>query len=182
MSTRSTIARKNLDNSFTAIYCHWDGYPSHNGKLLYENYRTIQAVNNLMDLGNLSTLALEIGIRHAFDKPSRWLPEKKGKVGFMEKKNPHYEEYQRKYGNMCVAYGRDRRELQQEAITYQDYDAFQKMLAESWTEWVYIWDVALNKWFYTNKPSATWFKTWDPEQLQNCELTPKAWEEKEKVA
>lgn len=181
MSTRSTIARKNPDNSFTSIYCHYDGYPAGVGKVLYENYRTSKLVNALMDLGNLSILAPEIGIRHAFDKPSRWLPAK-GKIGFMEKVNPRNEEYQNKYGNMCLAYGRDRRELEQDATHYADYDQFQKMLSESWTEWVYVWDVARGKWYFTNNPSATWFKTCDPEQMQNAELTPEAWAEKEKVA
>jgi hypothetical protein len=40
MGTRSTIAIQNADNTVTGIYCHWDGYVEHNGKILNENYTT----------------------------------------------------------------------------------------------------------------------------------------------
>ena len=55
MATRSLIA---LDNGsvFTSIYCHWDGYLSGNGKILLENYTDINEVEELLDLGDLSTL------------------------------------------------------------------------------------------------------------------------------
>ena len=55
MATRSLIGIK-LDNIVKTIYCHWDGYPEHNGKLLVENYSTPAAITELMELGDLSTL------------------------------------------------------------------------------------------------------------------------------
>jgi hypothetical protein len=55
MATRSLIGIK-LDNIVKTIYCHWDGYPEHNGKLLVENYSTPAAITELMLLGDLSTL------------------------------------------------------------------------------------------------------------------------------
>jgi hypothetical protein len=57
MATRSLIGIK-LDNEIVkTIYCHWDGYPSHTGKLLIENYSTPAAITELMELGDLSSLA-----------------------------------------------------------------------------------------------------------------------------
>ena len=56
MATRSLIGIK-LDNIVKTIYCHWDGYPDHNGKLLVENYNTPAAIFDLLELGDLSILA-----------------------------------------------------------------------------------------------------------------------------
>jgi hypothetical protein len=57
MATRSLIGVKLNDNIVKTIYCHWDGYPEHNGKLLVENYTSPASVFELMELGDLSTLA-----------------------------------------------------------------------------------------------------------------------------
>lgn len=32
MSTRSQIAMLSGDDSIKSVYCHWDGYPAHNGR------------------------------------------------------------------------------------------------------------------------------------------------------
>jgi hypothetical protein len=56
MATRSLIGM-NLDNGITkVIYCHWDGYPEHNGQLLVDNYTSPSAVFELMELGDVSSL------------------------------------------------------------------------------------------------------------------------------
>ena len=58
MATRSLIGI-NLNNGITkVIYCHWDGYPENNGKILMENYTSPSAVFDLMELGDLSSLDL----------------------------------------------------------------------------------------------------------------------------
>ena len=57
MATRSLIGIK-LDNEIVkTIYCHWDGYPEHNGKLLIDHYNSPATITELMELGDLSTLA-----------------------------------------------------------------------------------------------------------------------------
>ncbi len=56
MSTRSYICRENEDHTYTGIYCHWDGYPLHHGPILTKNYDTRQKVNELLILGELSSL------------------------------------------------------------------------------------------------------------------------------
>ena len=56
MATRSLIGIK-LDNEIVKIiYCHWDGYPEHNGQLLVDNYTSPSAVFELMELGDVSSL------------------------------------------------------------------------------------------------------------------------------
>ena len=39
MATRSLIA-KQTNEGYKAVYCHWDGYPSHTGAVLVENYNS----------------------------------------------------------------------------------------------------------------------------------------------
>ena len=57
MATRSLIGI-NLNNGITkVIYCHWDGYPEHNGQLLVDHYNSPSAIVELMELGDLSSLA-----------------------------------------------------------------------------------------------------------------------------
>ena len=38
MATRSCIGIKHGD-VIKSVYCHWDGYLDHNGKILLENYK-----------------------------------------------------------------------------------------------------------------------------------------------
>lgn len=61
MATRSMIGKLNDNGTVTAIYCHWDGYLEHNGKLLVENYTDSNKIDKLMELGDLSSLGDEIG-------------------------------------------------------------------------------------------------------------------------
>ena len=57
MATRSFIARYNTDtNDYTAIYCHWDGYPEGVGVTLRDHYTTDTSVQELMALGDISSL------------------------------------------------------------------------------------------------------------------------------
>ena len=55
MATRSTISIE-TSKGIRSVYCHYDGYLGHNGKLLKENYDTEEKVNALIDLGDLSQL------------------------------------------------------------------------------------------------------------------------------
>jgi len=56
MSTRSSITYKNEDGKFVTIYCHYDGYVSHNGVILQEAYDTLDKVKKLVSGGDLSVL------------------------------------------------------------------------------------------------------------------------------
>jgi hypothetical protein len=68
MATRSHIGVRNTDGTIDYIYCHWDGYPEHVGKMLINHYQDMDKVNALMKLGDLSALGKEIGEKHDFDK------------------------------------------------------------------------------------------------------------------
>ena len=73
MSTRSYIGLLLDDGRVEAIYCHGDGYPSHNGFILNNFYCDIEKIKKLILLGDLSSLAEEIGEKHDFDRcPPNW--------------------------------------------------------------------------------------------------------------
>jgi hypothetical protein len=57
MATRSTIALEYADGTVGQIYCHWDGYLDHNGKILQNYYTDPFKVRALLDGGDTSTLA-----------------------------------------------------------------------------------------------------------------------------
>jgi len=109
MGTRSRIGIRNADDTVDSIYCHWDGYPEHNGRLLVEHYTDEAKVRELIALGDLSSLAEEIGVKHPFDTHD--FPggdEAHGKL----------------YGKMCTAYGRDRGETNVDPEHSHSVDAF----------------------------------------------------------
>ena len=56
MATRSYIGKLGPNNTVSYIYCHWDGYPSHNGAILQEHYNTPEQVDALLALGDMSSL------------------------------------------------------------------------------------------------------------------------------
>lgn len=56
MSTRSMIGIQNRDGSIDAIWCHWDGYPSNNGRILLDMYTTAKATKELINQGNRESL------------------------------------------------------------------------------------------------------------------------------
>ena len=66
MGTRSTIALEYADNTVHQVYCHWDGYLDHNGRILFEHYKDPYKLRELMDLGDISSLGREIGEKHPF--------------------------------------------------------------------------------------------------------------------
>ena len=96
MGTRSMIAIQNPYNkTVRAVYCHWDGYLEHNGSLLQKHYSASPKANNLIALGDISSLKAEIGEKHDFSRLDSTLPEA---------------EYEKLYGNMTTFYTRDRGE------------------------------------------------------------------------
>lgn len=61
MGTRSRIGIRLADESILSIYCHFDGYPSFNGRVLREFYNTKEKVAELIDGGNISCLHTNVG-------------------------------------------------------------------------------------------------------------------------
>jgi len=66
MATRSSIAVKH-GNNIKAVYCHWDGYLENVGVILSKYYNSAKA-NNLVALGDISSLGTNIGEPHEFDR------------------------------------------------------------------------------------------------------------------
>ena len=56
MATRSTIAIETKTGTVLQVYCHYDGYLDNNGKILLEHYNTREKVEELIRMGNLSSL------------------------------------------------------------------------------------------------------------------------------
>lgn len=56
MATRSMIGVQRENGTIEAIYCHWDGYPSHHGPILLEAYNGPRKIEGLIAQGDLLTL------------------------------------------------------------------------------------------------------------------------------
>ena len=57
MATRSIIGILHENNTIESIYCHYDGMPSNTGYFLLTYYNTKQKVLDLINKGDLSSLA-----------------------------------------------------------------------------------------------------------------------------
>ena len=87
MSTRSYIAKQIGENQYKTIYCHSDGYLTHNGAMLFDHYSNADKLDELLNLGDISYLAPNI-----YPDPSK----------------PHSFKYDERQDGVIVAYGRDR--------------------------------------------------------------------------
>jgi hypothetical protein len=106
MATRSTIALEFADGTIGQVYCHWDGYLAHNGKMLMEYYSNPFILRDLIDLGSLSSLRPQIGTKHPFS---------------MFEANMTQDEFANLYRDMCTFYERDRGERSADATYFKDY-------------------------------------------------------------
>jgi len=130
MGTRSNIGIVNEDDSVTAIYCHWDGYPSHNGKMLLNRYNDISIVNQLMLLGDLSSLREKL---------------------YPNDSKPHT--FQNQQDDVCVAYGRERSESDVDCKIFKDIGDFEKLANNTDAEYQYLFEVG--RWTY-RKSNGKW--------------------------
>ena len=116
MATRSNIGIVNEDGSVTGIYCHWDGYPEHNGKLLLKHYNNSGIVNELMDLGDLSSLNKNLYCddnNHSFNNP---------------------------VDGVCVAFGRDRGEKNADSKSFTNISEFEKYANRTTADYQYLFN------------------------------------------
>lgn len=66
MSTRSRIGYVENEKYYTA-YCHWDGYPKHNGKILVDSYTDFDKIKELVSNGDFSSLSTDLSGVGYFD-------------------------------------------------------------------------------------------------------------------
>ena len=122
MGTRSRIGVMHGD-IVKSVYCHWDGYLEHNGVILQEHYNSAQA-NQLVALGDLSSLGTQIGEQHPF--------------------SPHFDEGSKvaydaaKEAGYCTFYGRDRGETGTEWKVAHTFSQFLEQVDLCGAEYYYI--------------------------------------------
>ena len=149
MGTRSMIAIQNpYSKDVRAVYCHWDGYLEHNGSLLNKHYSASSKVNNLVALGDLSSLRPEIGVKHLFS--SMELPK--------EEREAHEEAVK----DMCTFYTRDRGEDAPFKV-FPTLKKAESYFEGSWCEYLYVFkykksdDYQSGEWHY-KKIGGRWKK------------------------
>lgn len=113
MGTRSDIIAQLSNGKWARIYCHWDGYLKHNGRILFDHYKTQKKVEQLLSHGDLSSLAPKCN-------------------------KPKGHSFDNRVNGYCVYYGRDRGETGTEA---KIGDTLSEVWPEidTWTEFTYVW-------------------------------------------
>lgn len=121
MSTRSYICQE-TDQGYQCVYCHWDGYPENNGKILLENYKDARKVNDLISQGDMSLLGANI------------VPDKQRSHSFENRQD-----------NVCVFYHRDRKEPWENTKPklIADLNGLRKIFGIA-----YVYIYSNNKWYY----------------------------------
>lgn len=122
MGTRSRIAVMH-GTVCKSVYCHWDGYLEHNGAILQEHYDSTKA-NELIALGDLSSLGTQIGEQHPF--------------------SPHFDEGSKiayeaaKEAGYCTFYARDRGEKGTEWKVAHTFEEFLDQVDACGGEYYYV--------------------------------------------
>jgi len=122
MGTRSRIGVMHGDVC-KSVYCHWDGYLEHNGRILQEHYDSAKA-NHLVALGDLSSLQSQIGEAHAFS--------------YLDLPEDQIQAFKAATANMCTFYGRDRGEEGTEFRSDLTFEAFFERAVGCGAEWYYV--------------------------------------------
>ena len=127
MSTRSHIGIWNEDGTLDVIYCHWDGYPAHNGAVLLHHYQDLDKIRELIALGDISSLAESVKPvegEHTFESPQE---------------------------GVVVAYGRDCHEDGVSTKHFDEFDEYRKLMRSEggYIEYVYLYKVADRKWIWS---------------------------------
>jgi hypothetical protein len=113
MATRSTIAMIAEDGQMVrSVYCHWDGYPDGVGATLREHYTDPAKIQQLLDLGDISSLREDIGEQHDFDSAR----------------------------DVTTFYGRDRGEIGVYALPHMNIDGWLALRKGNGCEYGYLWN------------------------------------------
>ena len=145
MGTRSRIAVMH-GTVCKSVYCHWDGYLENNGRILQEHYDSTKA-NQLVALGDLSSLRPNIGEKHAFSQ-FELTPEQR-------------EQYELDHGDSCTFYGRDRGEAGCEWQVAHTFEEFLEQADGCGAEFYYVMRDGV--WYVGNFYSSTaLYKTLTP--------------------
>ena len=129
MGTRSRIGVMHGDKC-KSVYCHWDGYLSHNGAILQEHYDSAKA-NHLVALGDISSLGKHIGEAHPFSKFD------------INKDDPDFDKLialteLAEDNGWTTFYARDRGEKDVDFKVSHDFDEFLELVDNCGAEYFYI--------------------------------------------
>jgi hypothetical protein len=128
MSTRSAIGIKNNDGFITGVYCHFDGYLEHNGRILKEYYNDKNKVEELLSYGDMSSLKENI------------IPN--------DDEEHNFENKQR---NVCIFYHRDRGEAWEDTAPLR-FDTEKEFTDYyDWSAYYYLFDNG--QWYWKTKNS-----------------------------
>jgi len=127
MATRSRIGVMH-GTICKSVYCHWDGYPEHNGAMLQKHYNNSVKANHLVALGDISGLGSEIGEKHPFSQLD--LPE----------------DQRVDYSSWTTFYGRDREEENTEFKISTTFADFLEECKNCGAEYYYIMENG--KWYF----------------------------------
>ena len=130
MSTRSFIVKENSDGNLRAVYAHWDGYPTHNGRILLEHYSNSEKLEALLDEGDISSLKKNIGEKHDFGS------------------NGSYEESPQVKNEWTTFYGRDRGETEISSNSFDNIEKFLTWTKTSGAEYLYVFTKD-DQWVYS---------------------------------
>ena len=115
MSTRSAIGYFTPEKTVRAVYCHWDGYPSNNGRILMEHYTHEDKILTLVALGDISSLGQNIGFKK--DRPA----------GNRLRTETYF--FERDLGETDVDY-----------VEFDDVQAYVEYMKDVNVEFVYLWN------------------------------------------
>ena len=129
MGTRSVIAVMHGDVC-KSVYCHWDGYLEHNGRILLENYDSAKA-NRLVAFGDISSLGTSLGEKHPFSEfeIAKDDPEREAKIALYKKADEE---------GWTTFYGRDRGETGVDWEVTHNFEDFMKRVDNCGAEYYYI--------------------------------------------
>lgn len=129
MGTRSRIGVMHGDKC-KSVYCHWDGYLDHNGRILQNHYDSSQA-NHLVALGDISSLGKSLGEKHPFSKYdiAQEDAEYQAQVALLERAAAE---------NWTTFYGRDRSEQDVDFKVSHTFDEFLELCDGTGAEYFYI--------------------------------------------
>lgn len=127
MGTPSTIGLRHINGIIDSIDCHWDGYLCHNGYILENFYETADKVNQLMKLGDLSSLGY-MGVY-----PEKITPEMEAKSIQGDMKLLDY----------IKSYARD---FDDDKIL-RHFDSEEEFLKYPFDD-IYLFEESENKWYY----------------------------------
>ncbi len=115
MSTASYIVVEKSDGKCYYVYCHSDGHPSWNGKILKEYYNSQKKAGEVVSLGDLSSLSKSMEC-------------------------PKGHSFKNNIDGYSVAYGRDRGDTEDTEV--QVRDDIDNVLSEAggMIDYVYFWN------------------------------------------